>query len=109
MVKLPCVFNKVVQTSLQDHSEVHVRSAVDECEKNTSTSLLVCVLCDTVDMQCRRHEQCSASSCLNSSTHSPTNNKRVPFLTRSASKSSDHLQSAVDVNIVEEQMITQAL
>jgi hypothetical protein len=29
MVKLPPLFNKVVQTSLQDHSEVHVRSAVE--------------------------------------------------------------------------------
>jgi hypothetical protein len=43
VVKLPTVSSEVVQTSLQDHSEVHVRSAVDECEKNRPTSLLVCV------------------------------------------------------------------
>eukprot|EP00953_Heterococcus_sp_UTEX-ZZ885_P018474 10315-Heterococcus_DN1.PRE.5 len=42
MVKLPALFNKVVQTSSVYHSEVHVRSAVDECEKNRPTSLLVC-------------------------------------------------------------------
>jgi hypothetical protein len=41
MVKLPTASNEVVQTSLQYHSEVHVRSAVDECEKNRPTSLLV--------------------------------------------------------------------
>jgi hypothetical protein len=41
MVPLPSLC-EVVQTSAQYHSEVHVRSAVDECEKNGSTSLLVC-------------------------------------------------------------------
>jgi hypothetical protein len=30
MVKLPTLFHKVVQTSLQYHSEVHVRSAVED-------------------------------------------------------------------------------
>jgi hypothetical protein len=43
MVKLPSLSKEVVQTSPEYHSVVHVRSAVDECEKNTSTSLLVCV------------------------------------------------------------------
>ena len=41
MVKLPTLFHKVVQTSLQYHSEVHVRSAVDECEIIGATSFLV--------------------------------------------------------------------
>jgi hypothetical protein len=39
MVKLPCAFQKVVQTSSETTSHVHVRSAVHECEKNGSTSL----------------------------------------------------------------------
>jgi hypothetical protein len=43
MVKLPPLLHKVVQTSSETTCEGHVRSAVDECEKNTSTSLLVCV------------------------------------------------------------------
>jgi hypothetical protein len=39
MVKLPTLSNKVVQTSSETTCEGHVRSAVDECEKN---SLCVC-------------------------------------------------------------------
>jgi hypothetical protein len=30
VVKLPCAFHKVLQTSLQYHSEVHGRSAVED-------------------------------------------------------------------------------
>jgi hypothetical protein len=44
MVKLPTLSDEVVQTSSETTCEVHVRSAVDECEKNDSTSLLVCVV-----------------------------------------------------------------
>jgi hypothetical protein len=40
MVKLPPLSDEVVQTSSETTCEGHVRSAVDECEKNTSTSLL---------------------------------------------------------------------
>eukprot|EP00953_Heterococcus_sp_UTEX-ZZ885_P001751 1464-Heterococcus_DN1.PRE.1 len=43
MVKLPPLFYKVVQTSSETTCEVHVRVAVNECENNDSTSLLVCV------------------------------------------------------------------
>jgi hypothetical protein len=45
MVKLPALSHKVVQTSSETTSEGHVSSAVDECEKNRPTSLLVCVRC----------------------------------------------------------------
>jgi hypothetical protein len=46
MVKLPALSNEVVQTSFETTSEVLVRSAFDECEKNRPTSLLG--VCGTV-------------------------------------------------------------
>jgi hypothetical protein len=53
MVRLPTLSNKVVQTPLQDRSEVHVRSdsAVEDVEIVAPTSPLVCVSYSLLCMQ----------------------------------------------------------